>query len=166
MKINKNTKFCGNTNSILPHLPAIFFLCTSYLRSIESAVLQATSFPAWSAKKEVGSFWSVLFVISSAYEIHTHLFYVTGWITFLALTRLPREIWQITEASLHGVTVMISNKCLENKLISVHVSNLQHLPLLPLSSAILFCTGLHRLIYWLTNLMNYHIEVFPLGERV
>lgn len=58
-------------------------------------------------KKEAGSFWSVLFVILSAYETHTHLFYVTERNTFLALTRVPREIWQITEASLHGVPVMI-----------------------------------------------------------
>lgn len=49
---------------------------------------------------------------------------------FLALTRVPREIWQISEASLHGVSVLIPNKCSGNKPISVHVSNVQQLSLL------------------------------------
>lgn len=106
-------------------------------------------------KKKVGSFWSVIFAISSAYEIHTHLLYVTEWI-YIALTRVPKEIWQITEASLCGVPVMIPNKCLENKPISVHVSNLQHFPLLPLYWVLSICTGLHWLIYGLTHLMNHH----------
>lgn len=43
-------------------------------------------------KRMVDTLWSVLFVIPSAYEIHTQLFYVTDWTTFLALTRVPKEI--------------------------------------------------------------------------
>lgn len=106
-------------------------------------------------KKKVGSFWSVILAISSAYEIHTHWLYVTEWI-YIALTRVPEEIWQITEVSLCGVSVMIPNKCLGNKPISVHVSNLQHFPLLPLYWLLLICTGIHWLFYGLTHLMNHH----------
>lgn len=51
---------------------------------------------------------------------------------------------------------MIPNKCLGNKPISVHVSNLQHFPLLPLYWLLLICTGIHWLFYGLTHLMNHH----------
>lgn len=39
---------------------------------------------------------------ASAYKIHTHLFHVTYWITLLALTTVPREIWQITKNIFNG----------------------------------------------------------------